>query len=593
MPTIYQWRLCAFISIILFSGCIETNQSFKTLELEKTQILKDLANRSDLSKTLKNSKTDTLSLESVSGSVYEYFQNPTETIAIDSVLNTELNIGYSDQYIWNVNQSKMLKVRLRNYNGLLVPPTFRIKPGDLLRVKLNNNLPVLTDNVSCDPFGHKHGDFADSCNQKNPATFNTTNLHTHGLHVSPKDSSDNVLVHIAPTCDFQNHILLPDNHPQGTFWYHAHVHGSTAVQVSSGMAGAIIIEGGLDTLAEIKAAEEKIFVLQQIPYTYDSANNVYSVEDFDASFGPGTWAKGVEENGWRTTINGQTYPIIQMKSGEVQRWRFIHAGVRESLELQLEGHTMHEIALDGISLGRMESKDSIQMEPGYRSDVLVKANLVSESDTVFLIDREAPKDASLLQEYESPKVLAIVIISPEVNDMPLPTSNQLKPYAPFKSISSNELEPPIQKVWFNIDINSSPTCFTVNDQPFSMDNPPRKLLLNSANEWIVTSNFVNHPFHIHVNSFEIFKIKKANGTIQEFDPPIWKDTYLIMQNDSVHMRSRYENFDGEFVLHCHILDHEDQGMMELVKIVKSEDVLSSINQKELLTSGIAFCGPTQ
>lgn len=541
------------------------------LEREKQNILSDLEDITipEGVKSLEMvESTDRLSIDSPEPR-YQPFRNPTERVSSGGVLDTQLSIAYSNQLIWNEKEQVPISVSLRNYDGMLVGPTLRIKQGDLLRVKIKNDLPAL-GSTSCDPYkSHMHRTSNNPCDQKNPSAFNTTNLHTHGLHVSPKDSSDNVLVKIDPSCEFQNHIQLPQDHPQGTFWYHGHVHGSTAVQVSSGMGGALIVEGGMDTIPEIRAAEEKIFVLQQIPYTKDSADQ-YGVEDFDESFGPTTWDTGVEEYGWRTMINGQTYPIIYLKSGEVQRWRFIHAGVREKIDLQLEGHQLHEIALDGISLGRIVTSENVEMHPGYRSDVLMQAKIVTESETLFLIDREAQKENSLLDEYERPKVLAVVIISPEVKAMSLPANDQLAAYAPFETIKEAELEDPPEKVWFNIDGSSGTLCFTINGKPFSMDNPPRILKLNSASEWQITSKRANHPFHIHVNSFEIFRIKKANGTEKIFNPPIWRDTYLIQANDTVYVRSRYEDFDGDFVLHCHILDHEDQGMMELVSIRESE-----------------------
>ncbi|MBL6444712.1 multicopper oxidase domain-containing protein [Fulvivirga sp. 29W222] len=566
-------KLIILTSVLLIGTLVSCDKDEKPkdgaalLKAEKENILSFLRKSAGQKTAFEKNKKST-QLASTTNPVYQDLQNPPVRSATNGILDTELRVAYSDQEIWNVKDHQTLTVRLRNYEGLLVPPTLKVKPGDLLRVKMKNDLPPL-GHVSCDPYGGMHHTSDDPCEQKNPQSFNTTNLHTHGLHVSPKDSSDNVLVHIMPSCEFQNHIQIPENHPQGTFWYHGHVHGSTAVQVSSGMGGALIVEGGMDTIPEIKAADEKIFVFQQIPYTQDS-DGQFGVEDFDASFGPGIWDKGVDSHGWRTMINGQTYPIIRMKSGEVQRWRLIHAGVREKIELELDGHQLHEIALDGISLGRVETKGYVELQPGYRSDILIKANEVSKTDTLFLIDRETQKESSLLDEYESPKILAIVIISTESKDMKLPTSDELAAYRPFKTIKESELEGLAQEVWFNIDVNSTPTCFTVNGRPFSMDNPPRVLKLNSASEWKITSQFVNHPFHIHVNSFEIFRVKKADGQEIIFDPPVWRDTYLIQQGDTVFARSRYEDFDGKFVLHCHILDHEDQGMMELVNIVGTE-----------------------
>ena len=101
-------------------------------------------------------------------------------------------------------------------------------------------------------------------NHNIPHHSNTTNLHTHGLHISPSNSSDNVLLKIEPGGRFQYRFDIPDDHQPGTFWYHAYVHGSTALQVANGMGGALIIEGGLDTLQAISAARERLFMFQQM-----------------------------------------------------------------------------------------------------------------------------------------------------------------------------------------------------------------------------------------------------------------------------------------------------------------------------------------
>ena len=112
---------------------------------------------------------------------------------------------------------------------LLVGPTIRLNPSETVRVTLNNKLPedacVAPDNTHSIP----------SC-------FNITNLHSHGLNASPAGNGDNVMLEIRPGESFEYEYNLAADHPAGTFWYHAHRHGSTALQVSSGMAGALIVK---------------------------------------------------------------------------------------------------------------------------------------------------------------------------------------------------------------------------------------------------------------------------------------------------------------------------------------------------------------
>ncbi|MCW8999719.1 MAG: multicopper oxidase domain-containing protein, partial [Kangiellaceae bacterium] len=208
------------------------------------------------------------------------FKNPKVIQSDKGELNTTLTVKYAEHNIAGCD------THLRTYNGELVGPTLKLKPGDTLRVKLRNRMPP------CDP------KFPERCTHgngemNNPGNFNVTNLHTHGFHVSPAGNSDNVLLQIQPGTDFDYEIKVPPNHPSGTFWYHAHVHGSTALQVSSGMAGTLIVEGGLDDAPGIKEMEEKTFVFQQIAYDCRGVIESYVSQCADGigGFGPGEWEK--------------------------------------------------------------------------------------------------------------------------------------------------------------------------------------------------------------------------------------------------------------------------------------------------------------
>jgi FtsP/CotA-like multicopper oxidase with cupredoxin domain len=479
---------------------------------------------------------------------WEDFQNPEVISSVDGTLRTTLVVAYAN------NQIAGCQVHLRSYNGKLVGPTLRAKPGDTLYITLDNQLPA---NPTSDHEAHPnvtHG-------------FNTTNLHTHGLHVSPEGNSDNVLLEIQPGQTFAYEIKIPPSHPSGTFWYHAHVHGATAVQVSSGMAGALIIEGGRDDVPKTAVADEKIFVFQQI--SYDQQGQIESLEDF----GPGTWATLEREH----TINGQLLPTITMQPGELQRWRMIHAGIRETIMVKLVGpsdqipdlkrtdelpiYALNEVAVDGISLGKLVTWPAVELQPGYRSDLLVTAP--TASGTYYVIDAATPVTVSLHGVAESANVLARVVVAGEPNVMPLP--------APAAGPLPDILEQDItgtQVVGFCVcqdpqDPNA--IKFTVNDREFSLDHK-RTLKLGSVEEWLVYTDMrslaPSHPFHIHVNPFQVQRTLPNNET--EW---VWRDTLLVRQGEPQRLLTHYKDYIGQYVLHCHILDHEDQGMMELVEVV--------------------------
>ncbi len=466
-------------------------------------------------------------------------------------------------------------VFLRSYNGKLVGPTLRAKPGDTIYIKLKNHLEPDTRHDG--PMNTLHD-------------FSTTNLHTHGLHVSPSGNSDNVLLEIPSLEDQDYKIEIPADHPAGTFWYHPHKHGSTAAQVSSGMSGALIIEGGMDEVPEIAAARDRIFVLQQIPYLYkncfpkedksqppdcyDLPEGVIEQEYVDLLFGPRSWNK----LGRYTTINGQQLPVLHLRPGAVERWRFIHSGVRERLELKLEAATatsgaapatlpLHMIAADGLPLGKVDTLPSIELWPGYRADALVQAP--PTPGEYLLIDEATPASVSLNQQAEPRKYLARVIVEGEPLAMALPKDAQL---APFRLPSLPAVTRPDQLQSASYGIINNPKgegiIFAIDGKTFEPGDV-RRLRLGDIQEWTLTSvndvGRVSHPFHIHVNPFEVVSMIDDQG-VERLREPIWRDTIILHEKWKVKMRTHYTDFPGAFVQHCHILDHEDEGMMQIVEI---------------------------
>ncbi len=478
-------------------------------------------------------------------------------------------------------------VYLRAFNGKLVGPTLRAKPGDTLRITLKNTMPP-------------ERWLPNMMNTLNH--FNTTNMHYHGLHVSPNGISDNVLIQVGPQ-ETQHYVVkIPENHTAGTYWYHPHRHGSTAGNVASGMSGALIIEGGLDDIPEIRKAGDRVMVLNQIPYIYknildgkpvDLKEGVVEVKYQEYIFGPGTWPT----LGRYTTINGVQLPVIRMRPGRIERWRLIDSGQRERIDLKIipaptAGGTVppqinfQEIAVDGLALGKMVETTTIELWPGYRSDVLVQAPAVPGE--YLLIDDAISGSATMSGQDKPLNYVARISIAGEPDVMKLPTNQQMEKWR-LPAIKDSEITGK-QDVEYGILLVSGKVVFTIDSKAFDMETA-RQLKLNDVDEWTIRTNnqvaggFVTHPFHIHVNPFEVTSIMApvldavGNVVMENGKPqleeqlkngPVWRDTVKIPGNGYVKMRTRYTDFIGTFVQHCHILDHEDQGMMQLIDIVSDE-----------------------
>lgn len=469
------------------------------------------------------------------------FAEPEVRHSADGELKTSLTVRYAYR---NVGGYRLF---LRTYEGTSPGPTLRVKPGDTLRIKLINDLPP---NRELSPE-----------DKATPHQFNTTNLHTHGLHVSPDGIADNVMRSMEPGKSYDVEIKIPANHVPGTNWYHPHAHGSANVQLASGMVGALIIEGDFADVPEIAKAQERVMVLGEA--VFDSHG---TIENFQTVF-PETSVRFF-------TVNGIREPTITMRPGEVQRWRLVQAGYQDDIFLELEGHQLHQIARDGIPLPRMDlapppsspqatdNPNAMIMAPGQRIDVLVKAG---KPGTYQL--RALPYD----QGYPSPTgPIARVVV--EGDPLPMDLPEKLPP-TPNKTIADSEITNTRTLTFSDSLPEAQATAqwpefrFFIDGKLFDPNRIDQRIPLGAVEEWTVLNKTNHdHAFHIHTNDIELTKV---NG--QPLPEPIWMDTAILPRRGSITFRSRFEDFTGIFMLHCHMMNHEELGMMQTVEVYAGEE----------------------
>ncbi|HEY9601020.1 MAG TPA: multicopper oxidase family protein, partial [Allocoleopsis sp.] len=430
-----------------------------------------------------------------------------------------------------------------SYNEQVPAPRLEVKPGDTVRLHFTNNLSQ------------------------------PTNLHYHGLHVSPTGKADNIFLHVPPGERLTYEFTLPQNHRSGTFWYHPHHHGLVAEQVFGGLAGLLVVRGELDEIPEIQAAHEEFLVLQD--FALDANGRIPS---------PDHMAMMMGREGQLLTVNGQVNPSLAIAAGGLLRLRLLNASPSRFYRFALENHPLYLIAKNGGALAAPVDLQELLLAPGERAEVLVRG------------DRE-PKSYRLLNlpynrggmgmmggghsmgggmgmmggghqmgggmgmmggtSQTTPQVLATLTYQDSVSPLSLP-----------KQLISVEALPEAKTVRrIELSMAMSPgmgMVFTFNGKAFDPQRVDTQVRLNAIEDWELVNvdpDRMDHPFHLHIHPFQVIS---RNGQPEPYR--IWQDTVLVRGGETVRIRIAFRDFPGKTVYHCHILDHEDLGMMGMINV---------------------------
>jgi FtsP/CotA-like multicopper oxidase with cupredoxin domain len=406
--------------------------------------------------------------------------------------------------------------RALTYEQMYPGPTLEVRPGDRLKVDLIND------------------------------TGQITNLHTHGLHVTPNSPGDNVLLRLAPGETFHYAYDIPDDHPAGTLWYHAHFHPKTDNQVSAGLFGTLVVRGEFDDLPGIADAPERVMVFSQAQIK-DGA-----VAEADTS------PLATQS----TLVNGRYQPSFEIVPGHLQRWRLLNASV-VFLRLRLDGHLMHPVAIDGNAMTKPASKRILEIPPGGRADILVRAD---RAGTFFL---RSLSWAPLGAFYQSMVPLPQPVVRVESRGRPAsPRQSLPQTLLPVEDLRDAKIDRRRSFRLEEIEPGSADGLdkfhYYINGRLFDHHRVDETMVLGATEEWeFVNMTYEPHPFHIHINPFQVVAI---NGK------PVYeghfRDTAMIPPFGTLTIRHRFLDYTGTYVWHCHILFHEDHGMMQLLNVVK-------------------------
>ena len=402
------------------------------------------------------------------------------------------------------------------FNGTSPGPTLRVRPGDLLRVRLENRLDQ------------------------------PTNLHTHGLHVSPHGNGDNPFVTIDPGGSFDYAIHITADHPAGTFWYHPHHHGTVADQIFAGLVGALLVEAE----PALQVTGDQVLLVTDT--TLEGAGRVVPAS---------ATAKMMGREGELVLVNGQHQPVITASTGAVERWRVINGCTSRVLALRLAGHRLTQIALDGVFLPAPVDRDQVVLAPGNRADLLVRP---TGSGRYTLVSEPYNRGRTAMMggmgengsSTNAPVTLATLHTSgPAIASSPLPATLPAPPV----------LEGPVtgqRQLTFAAGMGMGGMSFTIDGRTFDPGRDDQTVQLGTTEEWtVVNTSPMDHPFHLHAWPFHV--LTASTGT-----PPtgVRQDVVLVPARGWVRLRIPFADYPGRSVYHCHILDHEDRGMMGTINV---------------------------
>ncbi|MFC7327149.1 multicopper oxidase family protein [Marinactinospora rubrisoli] len=430
------------------------------------------------------------------------FRQPREYVSENGVLRVRLTVKQK----WVRLAGRTVQAMV--YNGDFMPPTLRVRPGDRLDITVVN------------------------------AMSQETNLHTHGLHVSPEGHGDNMAVHIRPGDKWQYSYRLPRNQPPGTYWYHSHAHPHAEGQVFAGLAGALVVDG-LDRYLPRE--------LHRLP------ERLVALKDFQARNGA-ILTRGIDSNKPTTrTVNGLVNPTMRIRPGETQLWRLANMSANITYLLELSGTRFHVVAQDGNPLHRVWVRDRLLMPPASRYDVLVQGGPPGRAEL-----RTLPYSTGRAGDRYPRATLATVVSGGRpVPRAALPTTTA----APFDDLRDAEVD---RRRTVTFSENKRTNRFFINGREFDPARIDIRTRLGSTEEWRIRNDSdEEHSFHIHINPFQVISV---NG--RPYRARSHQDTVQLPARGEVVIRTRFRDHVGVFPVHCHILNHEDRGMMANVEVVR-------------------------
>ena len=440
-----------------------------------------------------------------------YFDEISDTLQDKSLRNLP-EISSVNGVLTVTLEAKAQKVRLGDavvdgtvYNGEYAGPVLRVHPGDTMKIKLINH------------------------------ASRPMNLHFHGLETSPLDNHDNIHISAKPGETFDYEVYIPPFQPPGLYWYHDHTHGISAQNVMEGLSGALIVEGFAQQFPELSGVKEQLLVLKD--YEFDDSKDPVIADYYHNNI---------------QSINGRTFSKISMRPGETQLWRLTNQSANLYFHLSMKGHKFRIIGEDARSAMKETVVDTLDIRPATRLAVLVDAG---DAGTYDLVSEKVLTGSGA--NRASSRVLGRVEVSGETAQT-VPAIYAFPKNQDLREVKIDESRDVIFSQ-LNDDKN-----FYLNGKKFDASRIDMRIPLGNTEEWTIHNHSNDmHIFHIHQVSFQVTEI---DGTPQPFNGYV--DNVRVPENSTVKIIIPFTNrlIVGQFFIHCHVLKHEDNGMMAHIEI---------------------------
>jgi len=403
------------------------------------------------------------------------------------------------------------EINAATYNGVYGGPVLRVKPGDVLHVHLVNHLDQ------------------------------ATNIHFHGLAVSPLGHGDNAMKAILPGESWDYEVPIPADHNPGLYWYHTHAHGFAERQLMAGLSGMLVIEGFETQAPGLAALKQRLFALKD--FQADSHGDLYRVLK--------AYHRDIR------TINGQLMPRIELQPGETQLWRLSNQTANAFFRLTLEGHTFRIIGRDSAPVVTPETVKELIFGPSQRLDVLVDGG----PPGAYRLVSERTLTGPAGDEFPAQNMALVVVAPPAAGEAAAASLPKASGFSTARDLSHVKIDARRLVVFSNDDATG---LFFINHRIFDHARVDVRVPLGNTEEWTIRNSADElHIFHIHQAPFQVVSV---NGEAEPFDGLV--DTVTVPIHGEVRIRIPFTDprIVGRFMFHCHILEHEDKGMMAQIEV---------------------------